>query len=135
MNFKEYLNECPLNEDEIANRLDFVKRDFKDIFIIENEENLISKIKSDYDFYNLEVKKQSKKFNSVKDISENDYPLLNVSENLLKAVSICLLCKEFLNEFESSKDVKKSLGKVEKFKNSMNIKYVDSWLKDLYYKL
>ena len=30
---------------------------FKDIFIIENEENLISKIKSDYDFYNLEVKK------------------------------------------------------------------------------
>lgn len=108
---------------------------FKDYLIIENEENLISKIKSDYDFYNLEVKKQSKKFNSVKDISENDYPLLNVSENLLKAVSICLLCKEFLNEFESSKDVKKSLGKLEKFKNSMNIKYVDSWLKDLYYKL
>lgn len=108
---------------------------FKDIFIVENEENLISKIKSDYEFYNSEVKKQSKKFNSVKDISENDYTLLNVSESLLRAVSICLLCKEFLNEFESSKDAKKSLEKLEKYKKDMNVKFADSWIKDLYYKL
>ena len=108
---------------------------FKDYLIIENEENLISKIKSDYDFYNSEVKKQSKKFNSVKNISENDYPLLNVSENLLKAVSICLLCKEFLNEFEISNDVVRSMQKLEDFKRSMNVKFADSWVKDLYYKL
>ena len=37
MNFKEYLNECPLNEDEITNRLDFVKRDFNEL--IKNEKD------------------------------------------------------------------------------------------------
>ena len=38
MNFKEYLNECPLNEDEIANRLDFVKRDFNELIKNEKDE-------------------------------------------------------------------------------------------------
>lgn len=37
MNFKEFLNECPLNEDEITNRLDFVKRDFNEL--IKNEKD------------------------------------------------------------------------------------------------
>ena len=107
---------------------------FSNYRIVEDR-GLVSKIRSDYEFYNSEVKKQSKKFNSVKDISEKDYPLLNVSENLLKAVSICLLCKEFLNEFEISKDVVRSMQKLEDFKRSMNVKFADSWVKDLYYKL
>ena len=38
MNFKEYLNECPLNEDEITNRLDFVKRDFNELIKNEKDE-------------------------------------------------------------------------------------------------
>lgn len=38
MNFKEYLNECPLNEDEIAKRLDFVKRDFNELIKNEKDE-------------------------------------------------------------------------------------------------
>lgn len=104
--------------------------------LIENDEDLILKIKSDYNRYNSEFKKQSKKLNSVKDITEDDYPLLYVSENILRDVSICLLCKEFLAEYEKSKDVKKSLAKLEKFKDAMNIKkYADLWAKDLYYKL
>ena len=107
---------------------------FSNYRIVEDR-GLVSKIRSDYEFYNSEVKKQSKKFNSVKDISEKDYPLLNVSENLLKAVSICLLCREFLNEFESSGDVVRSMQKLEDFKRSMNVKFADSWIKELYYKL
>lgn len=107
---------------------------FSNYRIVEDR-GLVSKIRSDYEFYNSEVKKQSKKFNSVKDISEKDYPLLNVSENLLKAVSICLLCKEFLNEFEISNDVVRSMQKLEDFKRSMNVKFADSWVKDLYYRL
>lgn len=107
---------------------------FSNYSIVEDR-GLVSKIRSDYEFYNSEVKKQSKKFNSVKDISEKDYPLLNVSENLLKAVSICLLCREFLNEFEISNDVVRSMQKLEDFKRSMNVKFADSWVKDLYYKL
>lgn len=38
MNFKEYLNECPLNEGEITNRLDFVKRDFNELIKNEKDE-------------------------------------------------------------------------------------------------
>jgi len=38
MNFKEYLNECPLNEDEITNRLNFVKRDFNELIKNEKDE-------------------------------------------------------------------------------------------------
>ena len=38
MNFKKYLNECPLNEDEITNRLDFVKRDFNELIKNEKDE-------------------------------------------------------------------------------------------------
>ena len=108
---------------------------FSNYRIVEDR-GLVSKIESDYNRYNSEFKKQSKKLNSVKDITEDDYPLLYVSENILRDVSICLLCKEFLAEYEKSKDVKKSLAKLEKFKDAMNIKkYADLWAKDLYYKL
>lgn len=108
---------------------------FSNYRIVEDR-GLVSKIRSDYDRYNSEFKKQSKKLNSAKDITEDDYPLLYVSENILRDVSICLLCKEFLAEYEKSKDVVRSMQKLEKFKDAMNIKkYADLWVKELYYKL
>ena len=69
---------------------------FSNYRIVEDR-GLVSKIESDYNRYNSEFKKQSKKLNSVKDITEDDYPLLYVSENL-----VSLLTTNFIFLFSSS---------------------------------